>query len=230
MQLVTNPKYRLSKNGGASQVILSCHGGWSTNDGKVFVPSGMVMHFYSAHGQFGTRGQAISEKMLGASQNTGLDQVTMSRLMNEMDKKKWSPEQLDEEILKAKASVNSLDMAQSMQIVDSVAGKGLGSRQKVYNYCLAYKGPRESEQPLENLFALHQKGTLDNQIDLMIMQPGAVGHLESAIAFARSKGEKYTAFHFLPCRYVDATDTKSMKTVNLPKDFGGEDFKQTSVL
>lgn len=231
MELRTNKRYRLSKNGGATQVILFCHGGWSTSDGHVTVPSGMVINFYSAHGQFGTKSQVLAESLLGAqSSNDGLDQATLMTLMRQMEAQRWTPEQLDQAILDAKANANAQDMAQSMQVYESVAGGGrFRNRQRVYDYALSYSGPRDSEQSMENLLVQHQNGMLSQDIDLLVMKPGKTGHLKSAMSFARSKGESYSQFHFLPCRYVDASDEKSMRTVVLP-DFGDEDFIETSVL
>lgn len=230
MQLVTSDKYRLSKNGGATQVILHCHGGWSTDDGKLFVPAGMVVNFYSAHGQFGTRGQSIAESLLGAQDSTPLDSHVIQQLFQQKSLQGWSDSDLDRAILRAKGEANSRGIGQSMEICEAVRGRGLGNRQKVYNYNLSYTGPRDNEQVLESLFLQHQQGILSDTIDLLIMQKNAAGHLKSAISFARSKGQKYTVFHFLPCRWVDATDAKSMRTVNLPTDFGGEEFIETSVL
>jgi hypothetical protein len=230
MQLVTNDKYRPSKNGGATQVILHCHGGWSTADGKLFVPAGMVVNFYSAHGQFGTRSQSIAETLLGAQDSTPLDPHVIQQLFQQKEQEGWSNSDLDKAILRAKGEANSQGMGPSMELCEAVRGRGLGNRQKVYNYTLSYKGPRDDEQALESLFLQHQQGTLSGTIDLLIMQKNATGHLKSAISFARSKGQKYTLFHFLPFRWVDAKDAKSMRTVNLPKDFGGEEFIETSVL
>ena len=227
MELKSDSKYRLSKNGGASQIILFCHGAWSTSDGKVYVPKGMVVNFYGAHGQFSTQSQTIAETALGAQASGGnLDQRVLLDLMNQKEEQGWSMLELDAEIERAKANVNAHDMAQSMQVYETGGGR-LG--QKVYNYSLSYSGPRDNEQALESLFTQHQQGGLDTNIDLMVMNKGASGHLKSALKFALSNGEKYTIFHFLPCRYVDASDKKSMRTVHLP-DFGDEDFIETSVL
>jgi hypothetical protein len=230
MQLVTGTKYRLSKNAAATQVILVCHGGWSSGDGYVYVPKGMLMKFYSAHGQFGTRTQSIAENLLGAQAQVSVDPATLARLMQDVASGRLTPDQLDQAILDAKAQANAGGIGESMQVYEEVRGQGLGNRQKVFNYSLSYKGPRDSEASMEALFNQHQGGTLAADIDMLVMQPGASGHLASAIAFALDKGGKYGAFHFLPCRWVDDKDKKAMRTVNLPKDFGGEAFIQTSVL
>ena len=229
MQLVTNSNFRLSKNGGATNIILVAHGGWSKGDGKVYVPNGMVIHFYAYHGQFNTQAVPRAENLLGAANNDPA--IDFSRIINESMEKKWTPEQIDEAMLQAKASVNSKGGGDLMHIEESVRGRGLGSRQKVYNYVLAYRGPRDAlTQPTENLFAQHQQGALNSQFDLMIMQPDATSLLSEAIGFARSHGEKYTVFHYLPCRWVDNTDVKSMRTVNIPMTLAGRDMSNENTL
>src|SRR5262249_10927533 len=148
--------------------------------------------------------------------------------MQRMKTENWTTDQMNQEILNAKAHANSQGVGADMQIVESVTGKGFGNRQKVYNYSLSHDGPNPNDTRAEQLWNSHQKST--TAVDLLIMQPGATGHLASAISFARSKGEKYTVFHYLPCRHVDTNDTKSMRTVTAQMDFGDGEFIETSVL
>ena len=218
---VTNSKYRLRKMGGSRVVILFCHGAWSTNDGKIFVPNGMAIHFYSAHGQYGTKGAPLFNNLTGlASADNPIPQSILQSIMTRRVNENWSNERLDQEILVAKAEANAQGAGESMDIVESVQGKRFGSRQKVYNYELSYTGPEPNDQRAENFWRSHQRSRA--AVDLLIMQPGAEGHLESAIRFARSKGEKYTVFHFLPCRWIDQNDRKSMRTAGLPATRPGD--------
>lgn len=239
MTVFSNAQYRLSAKGGSAEVILFCHGGWTTDDGKVIVPEGMVVHFYSAHGQFGTKGVPIASSLLGVpyADDTPLPFSIYDALLKRQKAENWSDERLDEEALQAKARANSQGKGESMEIYESVTGgrtgprglSGKRKRQKVYNYNLAYNGPSTSEMRMESLFLNHEAST--KNIDLMIMQKNAVGHLVDALSFALTAGEDYTVFHFLPCRFVEAADKKAMKTVgNLMAGLEGVKFIETSLL
>lgn len=193
----------------------------------MFVPKGMVVSFYCAHGAFGTKGVGIAEYKMGAE--VALPQVVLSDLMQRKTTENWAVERLDQEILLAKANANAQGLGSDMQIVDSVAGKGFGNRQKVYDYTLSHAGPNPTDRRAEDLWNTHSKAGAN--IDLIIMKAGAVGHLSSAVSFARAKGEKYQVFHYLPCRHVDSNDAKSSRTVTANLSFGkGVDFIETSVL
>lgn len=224
---ITNSKYRLSKKGGATEVILFAHGSWSTADGKLFVPKGMVVNFYCAHGVFGTKGVPIAESKMGGVDNP-IPTSVLAGIMTSFTTEKWSADRLDQAILDAKADANAIGLGADMQVVNHVLGQGFGNRQKVYNYTLGHDGPDPNDRRAENLWASHQKSTAP--VDLLIMKPGATGHLASAISFARSKGEKYTVFHYLPCRHIDKNDAKSMRTVTAKLDFEGGEFIKTDIL
>src|SRR5713226_6636347 len=146
---VSNSKYRLSKMGGSTEVMLFAHGSWCTNDGKLFVPKGMVVHFYCAHGVFGTKGVPIGENLMGGVDNPLPPSVVIA-LMERKDREAWSNDELDEAILDAKAEVNSQGLGADMQVVDSVRGKGFGNRQKVYNYTIAHDGPQPNDKRAES--------------------------------------------------------------------------------
>ncbi len=223
---ITNSKFRLSKMGGSTEVVLFAHGSWCTANGKMYVPKGMVVNFYCAHGVFGTKGVPIAENKMGAEPT--ISQSVMTDLMNRMNTEKWSTDRLEQEILEAKASANSQGLSADMQIVESVLGRGFGNRQKVYNYTLAHDGPNPNDTRAENLWRTHQKSTA--AVDLLIMKDGTDSNLANAVSFARSKGEKYTVFHFLPCRHIDKNDAKSMRTVTAKLDFGDGEFIETSIL
>ncbi len=225
---VSNTKYRLSKKGGATEVILFAHGSWCTADGKMFVPKGMAVHFYSAHGTFGTKGIPIAEHMLGTTTDAPLPQSVLANLMQGKQTEAWDNDRMEQEILLAKGNANAQGLAQAMQICETVTGKGFGNRQKVYNYSLSHDGPDPNDTRAESLFRNHAQSPA--AIDLLIMQRGATGHLASAVSFARSKGEKYTVFHFLPCRYIDAKDTQSMRTVTATFDMEEGEFIETTLL
>lgn len=207
MDLASNTKYRVSRNPAATQIILLCHGGWSNRDGTVRVRKGMTIKFYSAHGNFATQSQSIAQQLLGSA--TAAPAISMQEALA-MEARGEDPFAAQE--------ANTGGLPEVVQECKRTQGKA-------YNYSLSYSGPRASEADVEALFELHQEGGLDSDIDLMVMIKGASAHLKSAMKFAGD----YAVFHFLPCRYVDAEDAKSMKTVHLP-DFGGEDFIETSVL
>lgn len=178
---------------------------------------------------FGTKGVPIAERMMGA--DSPLSQAVLAALFQRKSAEQWSDARLDQEILEAKGAANSQGTPNEMQVVDQVQGKGFGRRQKVYNYLLAHNGPSPNDRRAENLWETHSNANA--AIDLLIMQQDAEGHLASAIDFALDKGEKYQGLHFLPCRYIAADDTKSMRTVvaNVGSDnFGGGDFKRTTVV
>ena len=61
--------YKLRTKAGSTEVMLFAHGGWCTANGKVFVPEGMVVRFYCAHGVFGTKGLPIGEGLMGGTNN-----------------------------------------------------------------------------------------------------------------------------------------------------------------
>src|SRR5262249_187565 len=149
-----------------------------------------------------------------------MSQSAMNALMNRVAKGELS---VDEAVRQAKGDANSQGLSPDMQIVNSVTGKGLGNRQKVYNYSLSHEGPSPNDRRAEDLWNAHQGS--NNTIDLLIMKPHTRGHLASAISFARSV-EKYTTFHYLPCRHVDTNDRKSMATVaDFSNAFAGQEFK-----
>ncbi len=224
---VSNSTFRLSKTGGATEVMLFAHGAWNTKCGKLFVPNGMVINFYCIHGVFGTKGVPIGENLMGGVDNP-IPQSVLATILERKTTEKWSNDRLDQEILLAKATANSGGLGDEMQVVEAVEGKGFGNRQKVYNYALSHDGPHPKDMRAENLWQHHQKAGA--AVDLLIMKPGAESDLVGAIKFARSKGEKYQVFHYLPCRYIDNNDVKAMKTmaVDLPGMEG--EFIETSVL
>jgi hypothetical protein len=148
--------------------------------------------------------------------------------MERMVEEKWSDLEFNQAILDAKAEVNSQGLSPDMELVESVKGKGFGQRQKVYNYALSHKGPQPNDVRAEKLWEDHKIST--TAVDLLIMKPGAEDSLAGAISFARSNGEKYKVFHFLPCRHIDQNDTKSMRTVTADLTFGGKEYMETSVM
>jgi hypothetical protein len=218
----TGKKFRLSKFSGSREVVLLCHGDWCQAYGYADVPDGMVMRFYSAHGTFGTQATSLAERILGmGSKDSPISMAEQERIMS-------LPAEKQEEALKeAKARVNAQGNPLSM-VVEAVEGK---LEVKVYDYRLAYKGPRDSEECTEGVWRRHHAGNCNGNVDLIVMKQGtdACRHLSNAIKFALShKKSGYDVFHFLPCRYVDKDDAESMKTVNLPK-FTGE-FKVVNLL
>jgi hypothetical protein len=65
----SDTNYRLRTRGGSREVMLFAHGGWCKVNGKLFVPSGMAVRFYCAHGVFGTKGVPIGEGLMGGTNN-----------------------------------------------------------------------------------------------------------------------------------------------------------------
>lgn len=214
--LKTNSKFRLSRQQDSTQVALLCHGGWSVPNGYTRVPLGLVVNFYCAHGVFGTQAITIASQLFGDNDAA----IDPARVMNLMQ----GDLSMDEAILQVKAEVNA-HLDPNAMIVDRMGGQ---LRAKIYNYSLSYDGPRDSEQATEDVFRNHHEGNYDTDVDLMIMKDGKQSSLANAIKFALSK-RSYTAFHYLPCRYVASDDTEAQKTV-LPHDFGGEDFIESDLI
>jgi hypothetical protein len=216
-------KFRLSKFSGSREVVLLCHGEWSHTFGYTDVPDGMVMKFYSAHGQFGTAAISLAERILGMATIVGsISAAEQQRIMN------LPADQRDKAVMDAKARVNAEGDPRSM-VVDAVEGKPL--QVQVYDYRLGYNGPSDSEESTEGVWRKHHDGKGNRNVDLIVMKKGtdAMRHLSDALKFAAEhKKTGYDVFHFLPCRYVNEKDAESMKTVNLPKFTG--DFKTTSLL
>ncbi|MEM1448827.1 MAG: putative adhesin [Planctomycetota bacterium] len=206
----TKNHFRLSHHEGATKVVLLCHGAWSHGQGYALTPPGMVVQFYSVHGQFGTNSANIARALFGVEEEVALSSDVIAQIMR-------GDLTQDEAILAAKARANATGTGGAM-IVDSVGGR---LRAQLHNYTLGYHGPGGDESSTEGIWDAHVAEEYPStDVDLICLKKNTrkFKDLRQAIEFALEKGGNYQEFHFLPCRHVDSKDATSMLSVG---DLGG---------
>jgi hypothetical protein len=190
-----------SLTGRARQIVLLCHGGWSTADGYCEVPPPMLVHFYTVHGKFNTgTACATSVLKLGPEAYPGM----IPRFDTPPRPKGITNDDWNAAVLRLKANFNSTSEG-SCAIVESVGGSFL--KLKVYNYDLSLIGPDNVVRPEEKaLFDEHTRGDFSDDVDIMMFRRThrKSSSLEAAFDAARkvNGGKDYPVFHYAPCRYV----------------------------